>query len=830
MKKRMHLIGNAHLDPIWQWEWEEGAGAALSTFRAAASFCREYDGFIFCHNEALLYRWIEEYEPALFAEIGELVKLGKWHIMGGWHLQPDCNMPSGEGFVRNIQEGRRYFWEKFGVTPTTAINFDPFGHTRGLVQIMARSGFDSYLFCRPGNGDCPLPSNTFRWVGYDGSELLGARSGSYNSALGKATQKINKRIASMQEENTSVSYCLWGVGNHGGGPSRKDLGDIAEQLAAWEADGVTVLHSTPEQFFSELRTSGTELPRYEKDLNLWSPGCYTSQVRIKQKYRQLENQLFLCEKMCSALASDSDFVYPAREIGEALYDMLNVQFHDVLPGSSVQTAEEDALRMLDHGLEILSRVRARAFFRLSADQPAAKEGDIPVIAYNPHPYPVEGDFACEFVLADQNWKGTFTVPTVYQGEEKLPTQLEKERSNIPIDWRKRVVFHATLPPMQISRFDCRLHEIEEKPPISMPEHAEHYVFDNGSMCVKINRNTGLIDACTVAGVEYLSENALSIDVYRDDEDPWGMRVNGWRERIGAFALLSDEAGSAFSALDDTVPSVRVVEDGEVRTVIEAVFGYGSSNAVVRYLLSKLQNSVELQIRIVNSEKKKLFKLAIPCAAKQVKAFAEVAYGEEPYKTDGIENIHHKYIRVKDAETGGRTIRVYNRGIYASSIEDNRLTVTLMRSPAYTAHPVLDRKILPTDRYSAYIDQGERLFDLKLCFGEAETSDGIAAQLYNEEPVVLSFFPSGKGQANMACPAVTLEGDKIVMTTMKRSEYDNDRYILRLFNPEGVPNTCSIVSKVFDVARTVSFNPFEIKSFSLSHHALEECEMIERGNL
>ena len=115
MKKELHLICNAHIDPVWQWEWEEGAAAAMSTFRCAARFCREFDGYIFCHNESLIYRWVEEYEPALFAEIQELVKLGKWHIMGGWYLQPDCNMPDGESFARHALISQRYFKEKFGI-------------------------------------------------------------------------------------------------------------------------------------------------------------------------------------------------------------------------------------------------------------------------------------------------------------------------------------------------------------------------------------------------------------------------------------------------------------------------------------------------------------------------------------------------------------------------------------------------------------------------------------------------------------------------------------------------------------------------------------------
>lgn len=108
--KRLHLICNAHLDPIWQWEWEEGAAAALSTFQSAANLAEKYD-YIFCHNEVNLYKYTEKYAPALFAQIQKLVKQGKWHIMGGWYLQPDCLMPSGEGMLRQIREGELYFKE-----------------------------------------------------------------------------------------------------------------------------------------------------------------------------------------------------------------------------------------------------------------------------------------------------------------------------------------------------------------------------------------------------------------------------------------------------------------------------------------------------------------------------------------------------------------------------------------------------------------------------------------------------------------------------------------------------------------------------------------------
>ena len=149
-KRELHLICNAHLDPVWQWGWEEGAAAAVATFRSAADLSDRYD-FIICHNEALLYEWIEDYEPELFEWIKEFVRAGKWHIMGGGYLQPDCNLPSGESLIRQALVGRAYFAEKFGeeFLPETAVNFDPFGHSLGVPQILKKCGYRNYLFMRP---------------------------------------------------------------------------------------------------------------------------------------------------------------------------------------------------------------------------------------------------------------------------------------------------------------------------------------------------------------------------------------------------------------------------------------------------------------------------------------------------------------------------------------------------------------------------------------------------------------------------------------------------------------------------------------------------------
>ena len=362
-KPILHLVCNSHIDPVWLWEWEEGLAETLATFRAAARFCEEFPGFIFCHNEALLYQWVEEHEPGLFAKIRSLVKQDRWHIMGGWYVQPDCNLPSGEAFVRQSLYGKRYFLDRFGREPDVAVNLDPFGHSRGLVQILAKSGYSGYLFCRPDSSFLTLPADDFIWKGYDGSELIAHRaSDHYNSRRGEAA----RRIETWLNEHTewSEGMLLWGIGNHGGGPSREDLQAIAALRK--RRPHIDIRHSTPEAYFHGLAKRENDLPVHAAGLNPWAVGCYTSMADIKQRYRQCENSLFFTEKIAAHAALNGLISYPLAAFRTAAENMLFASFHDILPGSCTAEAAQQALQRLDHGLEILSRIRTSAFFSLLA--------------------------------------------------------------------------------------------------------------------------------------------------------------------------------------------------------------------------------------------------------------------------------------------------------------------------------------------------------------------------------------------------------------------------------------------------------------------------------
>ena len=709
--KKIHLVCNAHIDPVWLWDLEEGAAEAISTFRTAADFCEEYEGFVFNHNEVILYKWVEEYEPKLFKRIQKLVEQGRWHIMGGWYLQPDCNMPSGESFVRQILLGRTYFKEKFGVEPTTAINFDPFGHTRGLVQILKKSGYDSYIFCRPGEEDCSLPKEDFLWIGYDGSEIIGHRAyGHYNSLYGQADKKVANRMRDFPDKE--ISLVLWGIGNHGGGPSRIDIEKLAELMK--KTDEFYIMNSTVKDYFDDLKAIGTEFPKFDKDLNPWGVGCYTSQVRIKQKHRLLENETFMVEKMLSAAAIQGYLRYPREDMQEIQCDLALVQFHDILPGSSIQPVEERGLRIMDRALETATRLKARAFFALAQGQPKAAEGEIPILVYNPHPYKVKGIFECEFQLADQNWKDEFSFPVVHQNGVKLPCQVEKEMSNLNLDWRKHMVFTAELEPSQMNRFDCRIEILPEKPkPITREENG-YIIFDTEELHVVINCETGLVDEYCANEVSYLKKNAFKPLVIKDNEDPWGMTVKSFTKVEGAFRLMDKSRGTSFSGIKKSIiDSVRVIEDGEVRTIVEAVFEYKDSFVCQTYKLPKKGTEIEVQVRVHWNEKDKMLKLSIPTVFDDSKYIGQVAYGKDNLPLKHMEAVAQKWVGVY-SEKDSIMLSCINDGVYGSSCDQGEIRMSLMRSPAYSAHPINDRDVLPQDRYIPRIDQGERLFTFCRC--------------------------------------------------------------------------------------------------------------------
>lgn len=818
---KTHMFCNAHLDPVWLWQWESGMSEAISTFRTAADLIDEYPDFIFNHNEALLYEWIEEHEPKLFERIQKQVKEGRWQIVGGWFLQPDCNIPSGESIFRQVLRGRLYFYDKFGKVPVTAVNFDSFGHAQGLVQMLKKCGYEYYVNIRPGKDNYDFESEDFLWRGYEGSEIMVHRSDKgYNSVLGKAGEELQSWT--KQHENEKTALYLWGVGNHGGGPSRKDLNDIAQM----QSEGVDLVHSTPDQYFATVDRDS--LPVVERGLNPLMEGCYTSIIRIKQMHRRLENDLVMVEKMGAHAELAGLSTYEKKQIDDAWRDLLFSEFHDALPGSCIQPVEEDTLRILSHGLEITSRLKAKYCIALSAGQEKVSDGDtVPLMVYNPHPYPYKGKIDAEYLLPRQIWHEEFSNPVVYLNGKKVPAQSAKESGNFNMDWCKRVVFEAELPPSSLTRFDIRFETLPRRPePTTVAGKDWQIVVPTSRGKVAVDVRSGLVNSYEVDGVEYFKQGALSVDVFPDSYNCWGgQRGYDFIVPIGRFTPMTPGQATDFSGVKGKVVApVRVTDEGEVCTVIEADMQYHDSKLLMRYIVNKNTGSLEIETRLFNMEKEKRMKLMLPTTMENAVRCGQTIFGREALDANGGERVSQYWQALSD---GTNALTVINDGVYGSNCIDGRLGISLLRSAGYGAGSSTWGEPFHDPMYQSRMDQGERRYRFMLMGGcEKERLQAIdrEAAAFNQLPYTMAFCPSGEGEK----PGALVEIDKanVALSCFKQSERDRNVYILRVFECQGEDTAAHIALPLLGHVIDMQLKAFEIKTFRVTKDAIKETDMLE----
>lgn len=807
--KKLFLVCNAHLDPVWLWDWQEGATAALSTFRVAADFCEKYEGFVFCHNEALLYQWVEEYEPELFQRIKKLVASGKWCIIGGWFLQPDCNIPSGESILRQIRSGREYFRQHFQAEPRIAVNFDSFGHNKGLVQILKQCGYTGYLFMRPEKEKMELPARNFFWEGFDGSQILAHRlDRSYRTLMGQAVEDITDWCRTEADED--ISLFTWGIGNHGGGPSQVDL----EGLNKWigQQTELDACNGTLEDFFCALEESNDAFPVVSKDLRPVHVGCYTSQAKLKRLHRQLENRLYATEKLLSAAAVQNLITYPSKELLEAEQDLLFCQFHDILPGTSIAEGETASIATLHHGLDILSRLQMKGVMALLSGQEKARPEETPVFIYNPHPYPVTGVFTFEIMPAEQNWsQDVRNVVTVTRNSQTILSQEEKPSLNMNLDWRKRITVQATLEPSSMNRFDCAFQLLSHTQAVDITFPTANIAFDNGRVQVLINVKTGLVDRYTVDGVDYLRPGAFSPVAYEDNPDPWHMDTPNYPDIVGAFTLAEPKYAHRYSdGTETTVFPVRIVEDGPVRMIVEVEFVWKNSRIIQSYLLPKSGTGFEIKQHIIWNEADTMLKLEIPSVIEGT-YIGQGMFGHGELAQDGTECVSQKWCGLFDSHHG---LTIANTGVYGSHCKGNTISLSLLRSPGYACHPIEDRKLIHEERFIPRMDQGEHDLHFAICGGSAEERHwkvDFEAQVLNETPVIFSAFPSGSG--SLPKQTITLSDPSVQLSAMYYDKAKNG-YVVRFWNTLAHANQVTVNMPLWGIQQEIKLNAFQFKTYRI----------------
>ena len=752
--KKLYLICNAHIDPVWLWTLDEGKAAALSTFNSALKLLNTND-YIFCHNESYLYEVIKKNAPATYEKIKEKVRLGKWKIAGGWYIQPDCTLPSGETFVRLIRRGQQFFQKEFGATPKTALNLDAFGHSVGLVQILAKTGYDSCIVCRPHFDFWPAKKDWIIWKGLDGSQIKVARDKfHYSSEMGKAAEKIANTVAYYDEIGKEVGLSLWGVGNHGGGPSAKDLADIKRLR---ETSPVEIIHSFPEEAMANVQFD----EEYAQSLITVFPGCYTSVREHKEKFALATQKLIYAEKICTVASLCYGLEYPAESIAKAQDKLLLNTFHDILAGTASEKGMKQSIDSLCGAISDLDEVITNAYLQMATQLTPSAEGCMPIEVFNPHPYPlktiVEGEFMLPKIFFDK--KICRLTVTDSNGKEVL-SQSIKESSNFNVHWQKRVAFACELPPFAIEKYDVRFALVDDEEQFAPLPDTEK----------------------------------ISFHVYDDNEDPWAQKKE-------QYVQMGE------NPVEIELIHKRIIENGALFTVYEKEYAYNRSRITLNEKHYRHVDKVDLSLRVYWQEENKLLKMHVQSGVGEY--IGQIPFGTDRLYQDGRECSAQYFTGVR---RGDKVSAVINNGVYGSSYKDGIIMVSLLRSGCFAAHPATEeetgyvRPLVDKNRHVPHFDQTLLQYEFRLA-ELAESELDRESNEFNQPPYAVNVFPCG-AQSEIR-PNIAIDNTLITLTALKKAE-ETDGYVIRLLN--NTPQTQTAKISVCGVSKTYVFTPYEVRTF------------------
>ena len=515
-EKTLYMIGNAHLDPVWLWQWQEGYQEVKATFRSALDRMKEYDDFFFTSSSAAYYEWVEENEPAMFEEIRERVKEGRWVIVGGWWIQPDCNAPGGESYVRQGLYGQRYFQEKLGVTAQTGYNVDSFGHNGMLPQILKKSGMDNYVFMRPGRHEKGLEGETFTWTSNDGSAVTAFRIPFEYCTWPRELKEHIERCAGEIKDPRGSIMCFYGVGNHGGGPTKQNIESIHELNRA--EDMPRLILSTPDDYFQAVKQSGRTLPVVSGELFHHSSGCYSAHSEVKRLNRLAENRLIMAEKLSVAGKHWAGGKYPLEKYTESWKKVLFNQFHDIMAGTSIEPAYEDARESYGAALDTAARGLNAAVQSISWHIDIPMEEDMkPIVVFNPNAFSGKFEVEMESPCLKEN--------QVLVDEEGTQIPLQTVQSLASSNGRTRLVFIAELPALGYRTYRLVIREAAR----TFPDvECSGNTAENRWFKIAFDEKIGYISSLYKKndGTEYFSGPAAVPVVIEDKSDTWshGVRI------------------------------------------------------------------------------------------------------------------------------------------------------------------------------------------------------------------------------------------------------------------------------------------------------------------
>jgi len=799
---KMYMVGNAHIDIPWLWPWPEAMAVGLSTFHAALDRMNEYPDFTFNASSATLYEWAASADPGMMAEIRKRVAEGRWDVVGGWMVEPDVNVPSGESLIRQGLYGQRIFQQLVGRQARVGYNPDSFGHPGTLPQILKLQGLHGYVFMRPGIHEKELPADVFWWKGADGTRVFTYR---IPSSYG-ITRDIQARMLDYVKlhEPTNNMMIFFGAGDHGGGPAKDTINAI---LGARKQPGAPqIIFSTPDQYFADVApgfnsahagdkndASPGAFPVVDDDLQHHSVGCYTAVSEIKKDNRTTEAALATGEKMAALANVLVGFPYPKSEFTAAWKKVLLMQFHDSMAGTALPEQYIVSHNAYGFAKEVADQAIYKAVEKIAWQIPTSDPASEYLVVFNPHAWAAKLN-----VQYDLNW----ALNNV--GATESNSRVEDEQGNaIPHQWvegqtvagsRRGLVFQAAVPAFGYRQF--RVRKIE---PVAAPastvqatekglenEHLRVTFADDGTI--------SLYDKDAAAEVFHAGAGGARAVVIDDPSDTWSHGVVSYTKEIGAFG------GASFT----------VLENGPVRVAVRGRTRYGASFMTTDWMLYAGARTLEERVSLDWHEHQKILKLSYPVDVQNPVPTYEIAYGFKVRKANGAEDPGQRWIDVSGDRNGSAYgLTVLNDAKYGYSVQDNDLRVSIVRGAAYAQHQ--PRTIDPHGEY-IWQDQGIQTFRMVLAPHAGTWQDAGIVRMAEEltAPVPVLYQGIHRGTRAPSASFLSVDVPDIVVSNVKQAEDGND-LIIRCYETAGHATKATLDLGFMHRHWSGEFHPLEIKT-------------------
>ncbi|MFH1740570.1 MAG: alpha-mannosidase [bacterium] len=792
-------MGHAHIDVAWLWPLSETVRKVGRTFSNVLELMDHYPEFVFAQSQPHLYEFARENYPSLYRRVCKRVKEGCWAPTGCMWVEPDCNVTSGESLVRQALFGTRFFKQEFGHDISILWLPDVFGYSAALPQILKRSGIQYFFTTKISiNQFTRFPHNSFYWEGIDGSQVLThfMPAEEYSSEVEPWVIRTGE-YRYVEKDRSSIQILPFGRGDGGGGPLRSHL----ERMKRYrDLEGMPKVEPmTPDQFFERLETESENLSKWVGELYLeFHRGTYTTQAYTKKSNRKSE--LLLREtEMIGALNTVIGGRYERKRLNDAWKLVLLNQFHDILPGSSIDEVYADSDRQYAEVFNETNEVKASAFEHLAKKVDTRGDG-APVLAFNSLSW--ERNDVIEVALSKLR-KGTSYVAVTEDGTEQ-PVQ-------IGADGMAR--FLGGIPSIGHNVFHIQRGTIDQ-PCIEATENG----MENDRIRVKFDPQ---------GRIRRLYDKAAKRDVLEPVET--GNR----------FILFEDKMATSGAAwdidifyndkpieIDGVLESVEVIERGPVRSVVRFKRALSKSKIIQDVILTAGSARVDFATTIEwGDEKDVLLKVAFPVNVRCDKARYEIQFGSVERPTHW--NMPQDFARFEvpaqkwaDLSEGNYGVALLNDCKYGYDIKDNVMRLTLLRAPKSPGETA-DVNKTHTFTYGLFPHTGD-------------FSHGVVREGYElNVPITAEPVKTVHGKIPACLSRMSVSGENVVIDTVKKAE-DDDGIIVRLYEAHGwrgrhvfqtsLPIECVVETDLMENEEqeipvrngkaSLDFKPFQIRTLKL----------------